>query len=341
MIESVTKSFCERCGTRYDLEVPLVEKKRRGLGLNVLRGARAVSETEPAVTALDQFLTVFRFCLGCRQYTCPPCWNDKAGSCASCTPFPDAPPARPPQVGGVEAAESERLTERARLGPDTWPAADIAEVMTANAQVMESAAQPPHEERPDLAEAPPIPGSESDAALAAAWNQLLLGATPVGSDQLYAEPLEEWATLFDEPRLSPVQPEPEAEPMGAVEPEPMGAVEPEREPEPMVAVEPEPTARPAPTSLPAHTALPAPWSITAPDGDPPTPTVWPPMAPVYRASPPSPPAAAQAQRPIASLLARTLGGSRGIAAGVPATTSSVRPCGSCGLPLSAQARFCR
>jgi len=217
--------------------------------------------------------------------------------------------------------------ERARLGPDTWLAADIAEVMTANAQVMESAAQPPHEERPDLAEAPPIPGSESDAALAAAWNQLLLGATPVGSDQLYAEPLEEWATLFDEPRLSPVQPEPEAEPMGAVEPE--------REPEPMVAVGPEPTARPAPT------ALPAPWSITAPDGDPPTPTVWPPMAPVYRASPPSPPAAAQAQRPIASLLARTLGGSRGIAPGVPATTSSVRPCDSCGLPLSAQARFCR
>jgi len=256
-------------------------------------------------------------------------------------------------VEEVEAAESERLMERARLGPDTWPAADIAEVMTANAQVMESAAQPPHEERPDLAEAPPIPGSESDAALAAAWNQLLLGATPVGSDQLYAEPLEEWATLFDEPRLSPVQPEPEAEPMGAVEPErepepmvavepePMGAVEPEREPEPMVAVEPEPTARPAPTSLPAHTALPAPWSITAPDGDPPMPTVWPPMAPVYRASPPSPPAAAQAQRPIASLLARTLGGSRGIAAGVPATTSSFRPCGSCGLPLSAQARFCR
>ncbi|MEJ7754468.1 MAG: hypothetical protein WKF38_04730, partial [Candidatus Limnocylindrales bacterium] len=205
MIESVTKSFCERCGTRYDLEVPLVEKKRRGLGLNVLRGARAVSETEPAVTALDPFLTVFRFCLGCRQYTCPPCWNDKAGSCASCTPFPDAPPARPRQVEEVEAAESERLMERARLGPDTWPAADIAEVMTANAQVMESAAQPPHEERPDLAEAPPIPGSETDAALAAAWNQLLLGATPVGSDQLYAEPLEEWATLFDEPRLSPVQ----------------------------------------------------------------------------------------------------------------------------------------
>ena len=68
--------------------------------------------------------------------------------------------------------------ERARLGPDTFPAADIAEVMTANAQVMESAAQPPHEERPDLAEAPPIPGSETDAALAAAWNQLLLGATP-------------------------------------------------------------------------------------------------------------------------------------------------------------------
>lgn len=72
MIESVTKSFCERCGTRYDFEVPVVEKKRRGLGLDSLRGARTVRETKPAMTALHPFLTDFRFCLECRQYTPAP-----------------------------------------------------------------------------------------------------------------------------------------------------------------------------------------------------------------------------------------------------------------------------
>ncbi|CAN5722451.1 hypothetical protein BH24CHL8_BH24CHL8_05530 [soil metagenome] len=53
MIETVTESFCERCGTRYEFPVPVVGKKRRGRGLTMLLGGRSTPEAKPVAGALD------------------------------------------------------------------------------------------------------------------------------------------------------------------------------------------------------------------------------------------------------------------------------------------------
>ena len=118
MTEILTESFCERCGTRYTFES--ARPKTRLTGVKVLsRGlknfvmsddtsmdeamAAARSETDRESTAhqLDAFHKTFNFCMSCRQYTCPNCWNEVEARCLSCAPhlghevlpapFPDLP----------------------------------------------------------------------------------------------------------------------------------------------------------------------------------------------------------------------------------------------------------
>jgi hypothetical protein len=118
MTEILTESFCERCGTRYTFES--ARPKTRLKGVKVLsRGfknfvmsddtsmdeamAAARNETDREQTAhqLDAFHKTFNFCMSCRQYTCPNCWNEVEARCLSCAPhlghevlpaaFPDLP----------------------------------------------------------------------------------------------------------------------------------------------------------------------------------------------------------------------------------------------------------
>ena len=103
MTEILTESFCERCGTRYTFES--ARSRTRLKGVRVLsRGlknfvlsddtsmdeamAAARSETDREVTAhqLDAFHKTFNFCMSCRQYTCPNCWNEAEARCLTCAP---------------------------------------------------------------------------------------------------------------------------------------------------------------------------------------------------------------------------------------------------------------
>jgi hypothetical protein len=103
MTEILTESFCERCGTRYTFES--ARPKARLTGVRVLsRGlknfvlsddtsmdeamAAARNETDREQTAqqLDAFHKTFNFCMSCRQYTCPNCWNEVEARCLSCAP---------------------------------------------------------------------------------------------------------------------------------------------------------------------------------------------------------------------------------------------------------------
>ena len=103
MTEILTESFCERCGTRYTFESarPRVRLKgvkvlSRGLKNFVMSDdssideamAAARSDTDRELTAhqLDAFHKTFNFCMSCRQYTCPNCWNDAEARCLSCAP---------------------------------------------------------------------------------------------------------------------------------------------------------------------------------------------------------------------------------------------------------------
>ena len=152
MVETLTESFCERCGTRYEFRAPTrltPLRKTRGFigGLkNYLTSQDALSdamgdamrseEDQLAAAQLDAFHDTFNFCIGCRQYTCVNCWNDAEGRCRSCAPIAGtddlterllavqpgtsmvataAPPAEPMPAGdGVGR----------RIGLEAWPQAD-------------------------------------------------------------------------------------------------------------------------------------------------------------------------------------------------------------------------
>jgi ribosomal protein L40E len=103
MPEILTESFCERCGTRYTFEATHqrvhlkgVKVLSRGLKNFVLSDdtsmdeamAAARAETDREVTSqqLDAFHQTFNFCMSCRQYTCPNCWNEAEARCLSCAP---------------------------------------------------------------------------------------------------------------------------------------------------------------------------------------------------------------------------------------------------------------
>ena len=103
MTEILTESFCERCGTRYTFEsarprarLKGVKVLSRGLKNFVLSDdnsmdeamAAARSDTDRELTAhqLDAFHKTFNFCMSCRQYTCPNCWNEAEARCLTCAP---------------------------------------------------------------------------------------------------------------------------------------------------------------------------------------------------------------------------------------------------------------
>jgi len=104
LAETLTESFCERCGTRYEFQAPTrlnPLRKTRGFigGLrNYLTSQDALSdamgdsmrseEDNLASAQLEAFHESFNFCIDCRQYTCINCWNDDAGRCRSCAPIP-------------------------------------------------------------------------------------------------------------------------------------------------------------------------------------------------------------------------------------------------------------
>jgi hypothetical protein len=108
MAEILTESFCERCGTRYTFQSPPRGANPLGMLSTVGRGIRnyvampdasfneafavARAETEQGATAhqLEAFQQTFNFCLSCRQYTCANCWNAIEGQCLSCSPLPES-----------------------------------------------------------------------------------------------------------------------------------------------------------------------------------------------------------------------------------------------------------
>jgi hypothetical protein len=363
MAEILTESFCERCGTRYTFESPARRSNPLGALGTVSRGlrnfvaspdqsideafavARAENEQKATAHQLEAFHRTFNFCLSCRQYTCGECWNPVEGRCQSCAPMPEA----------------ERLPGAA-LGDDS---PILAEAMA----IARAATTPVVDEAPPAAEAVAAPDLETG------WE-----AEPVESAELFASlSIEDLAvdtgtviepgSIADEVEAEDVpedvaEPADVAEPEAAAEaeaPEPAAAAEaeapeaaavteteapeaPEPEPEPWPQADRAPAGRRRPSSLPAFApgasldeeiaaydlrvaAISGPASAgdaLAPAAVHPAtsePTVQPVLPPIYVPGPvPDLPDVSPAALPAAQ------------------TTGA---CASCGLALSATARFCR
>jgi hypothetical protein len=208
MLDTLTESFCERCGTRYEFGAPekfTPIRKTRGVisGLknyimsqdslsDSVNDAMRVQAERLAARQLDAFHTSFSFCINCRQYTCVNCWNGPAGLCQSCEPLTDVAPTAQ-WSGAMESATA-------------WPASDLTEPLLLT--TIEAA-------EPTIVEPEPEPKPEPVVV------------------EVEAEP---------EPEPEPVVVEAEAEP----EPVPV-VVEAEAEPEPEpVVVEAQPQPEPTP-----------------------------------------------------------------------------------------------
>jgi hypothetical protein len=429
MPEILTESFCERCGTRYTFESarPKVRLKgvkvlSRGLKNFVLSDdttmdeamAAARSETDRESTAhqLDAFHKTFSFCMSCRQYTCPNCWNEVEARCQSCAPLPEAevaPTAFPnlttltvsttlvaqPNAAtnghGDDAAATEPATKavdqtgsllrRFRPGQslDDELAAFERERFGAEAETIEPTAVesatiegPTTTGEPDMATTAalaaepeaafePIQPADAGHVLEPVAAELEVPLEPIAAEgEAEREPVQLEAVA--EPEFIEVEREPEPVAAATAEPEPVA--------EPILAAEPEPVVEPEPEPLAAAAAdiveQPT-WRISAPDvqGGPaapladapaastqPTMPSTPQVEPQWPARPQWPAAQASAGLPFLGRPAQPEGGveslwdasNRELVTTPPTagrSASGIRPCVSCGLSLSANARFCR
>ncbi len=354
MPEALTESFCERCGTRYEFPAPAklsTLRKTRGLvsGFkNYIMSQDALSDTiedamrsEEEVLAahqLEAFHAAFNFCINCRQYACTNCWNESAGRCRTCVPIPGVDDLddrmeaayladhRAMHADAVaETIEADEIARR--LDVDAWPESDLPEVAATNGH--EPMEWPDDSLTPaasaDVEPEPvgyaPAAELEPEPVAAEAETPAEIEPQPVAAE---AEPelhpilsWEEDAEITFVPSIEEELPEPQAVWVTAE----AGAAEPAAIDEDALA------ARRAQLDVlgiedpgmgqvgPAHNVLP------------------------YRSS-------GAAVGP-SELVQRTLGGSPALwdasAREVASARSAiaVQNCGSCGLSLSASARFCR
>lgn len=197
MTETLTESFCERCGTRYTFETarPRTSRLRRARTLTkglrnyilsqdslaeAMADARGEEELSATVLQLDAFHHAFNFCIDCRQYTCGNCWNDAAGRCLSCVPLPASAPegdlapheltAPADRPASPDAPHPEPPPPGARDEALAWPKADLRVVpaVVASGPTVETTAPEPRAlgvTRPDILGLEP--GQRLDEAIAA------------------------------------------------------------------------------------------------------------------------------------------------------------------------------
>ncbi|HET9498144.1 MAG TPA: hypothetical protein VFP83_07440 [Candidatus Limnocylindria bacterium] len=338
MTELLTESFCERCGTRFDLGNPEPmsrTQKTRGLmtGLrqfimstdslaDSLNDGMRAEEEQVAARQIDAFQETFNFCFDCRRYTCVSCWNDDAGRCRSCVPVPgiddiagfDERLAHPlflpepepePETPMLTTAEAPAWPAQEGVAPAlAWPSED---------GIVAPVEEPVEEPIAAAADADEAPAEEPEITLA---------AQAEGED---VEPVEELFAASAEEAAEPPVPF-----------EPPLSTAPKRDLRdtfvrgPLVPRQPAST-EPVPESLAARRSQLDKLGIDDPGEG--TVSIGQRDALPYRSS------GAGSAANSTALAAVWDASTRYLESG--AQRASVRPCGACGLTVSATARFCR
>jgi hypothetical protein len=357
MTELLTESFCERCGTRFDLgevEPMTRSQKTRGLvsGLrsfimstdslsDSINDAMRAEEEQLATRQIDAFQEAFNFCFDCRRYTCVSCWNDEAGRCRSCVPVPGLD-----DVYGYD----QRVASSAFLGEPVEPV-DTTPLLTSTEEPMwpgEPGVTPEQAWPEEDAGVIPTAAEAEELVVETLATETLEEPEPIAAvaeaEESPEAPIEEPIAAIVEAEDSVAMPEPEvvvadealAEPPVA-EPEPLirpvGA--PKRDIRDTFARGPivprQPGREPAPETLAARQSQLDILGIEDPGEG--TVSVGQRDTLPYRSS------GAGSAPNSAALAAIWDASSRYLEAG--AQRASLTACGSCGLTVSSTARFCR
>lgn len=286
MSETLTASFCERCGTRHDFRAPKglgpIRKTRGFIGglkqylvsdqelSEAMREGMMTQESVIAAAQLDAFHNSVHLCIGCRQYTCNDCWNEAAGRCRTCAPEPGVDDLADRIAASLEGSATAVGDQGAIPVFEHWPAEPVSAESWphADSEVYPTVSEAEPEPEYSLAVVPPEP------VAAEAHEEVAPEPEPVAAEA-HEEPAPEpvlerpslrvvaWdedapvAVVDEEPRAAELEPAdvefeptPTAAPV-AYEPEPVAA---EAAPEP-VAVDPEPQPEPqAPGARPTPAA---------------------------------------------------------------------------------------
>lgn len=343
--------------------------------------ARSEEALAATAHQIDAFHRTFNFCLDCRQYTCGPCWNPGEGRCLTCAPDPAleaAAVAASPPVAEVQAAipgnavvaetwpdtdvPAERLARAVGASPPAGRETDldVEATVTVDGRLAAEDHVLPAEAAIEAEAEAHATATEAEADVsAAAEAEADLPGPPVPASLrglVPGESLEAAIAAWEarqpyESATAEAQPEPEPEPVAAsaVEAVPFaGDVIPQPAwPVAAVPAQAEPIQPATPVQTPPET--PAPWLTVAPDeatSEPRWPTVpgWPRtgasrQAPTTLAGRPLLPQGDAAALWAAS--AREVLSAAPAALRATAAPPTPQPCVECGLPLSANARFCR
>jgi hypothetical protein len=395
MTEILTESFCERCGTRYTFEsarprVRLTGVKVLSRGLKnfvlsddtsmdeAMAAARSEAEREMTAQQLDAFHKTFNFCMTCRQYTCPNCWNEVEARCLTCAPLALVEP-----VVAVDEllalGEATVLEEPAPANGVPEHAHELPPSVAAEATADEAAAGTP-EIPVDVEATVPLAAEAAAVDTAAVAEQeappIADGTTGKAKSQTGGflrrfrpgQSLDAELEAFERERVEPAgQPElpaetPVAAEAASAEPVTAGAeveadAEVEAEPEPLAAATaadvveqptwritaPDTTGATTPPASPPGIGLPPPTTTDEPEGEP----QWP-ARPQWPSSPQSSvglPFLGRPATPQGGIDALWAASNQELVTAPPVpgrpAASGIQPCVSCGLSLSATARFCR
>ncbi len=132
MTDNVLQSFCERCGARFTQPAPAEKPPPPAGVLGRFRRRTAEAESAPddaaALPISEAFRDTFHFCMGCRRYNCPDCWNGPQGHCLSCRPHEDPATATAPASDAPEPSRVKTPVPVPKVQPaDTtvvWPSGD-------------------------------------------------------------------------------------------------------------------------------------------------------------------------------------------------------------------------
>ncbi len=265
MPETLTESYCERCGTRYEFAAPAkMTPTRRARGLisgfkNYVLSQDSLSDSltdairsqEEALAAkqLDAFHTSFNFCIDCRQYTCTNCWNEAAGRCQSCQPLPASLALAERFAATLGEVEPDYAMQFPLSDQTAWPALDLTQPVPEPAWPELAPAPTAAEPEPEAVWVPEPEPMVAEVDWVPEQEPVLVEAEAEPEPVVIPEPV--WVPE-PEPVLVEAEAEPEPEPVlveAEAEPEPVAMPEPvlvEAEPEP----EPEPVAMPEPEQLP-------------------------------------------------------------------------------------------